>query len=144
MYSIISERHNEGIYEPKVEHKRPEIDKQESDLMIKIGLDGVVFLRFVRMFWQLFFSIALIVCGSLIPVNITYNLSYIPKTNRDILSMLTIRDVSGNSLYVHIVVTYFITGLAILFTYINWMQVMNLHLQWIQRSLYNPSIHTHL
>ena len=65
--------------------------------MDKVGLDAVTFLRFLRMMRWLFTGIAVLGCGILIPINVYYNLKHVDKEGRDILSMLTIRDVSGNN-----------------------------------------------
>ena len=86
--------------------------------MDKVGLDAVTFLRFLRMMRWLFTGIAVLGCGILIPINVYYNLKHVDKEGRDILSMLTIRDVSGNILFAHVAVTYLITFLIIGFVFI--------------------------
>src|SRR5882762_3328028 len=119
------------IYEPKVkyhegEHKRPPvisdslfgwipplIHTKEPELVEKIGLDAVAFLRFLRMSRSLFTCIAIVTCGALIPINITQTFKNTKsKAEYDVLSMLTIREVEGKFLFVHVGVTYVITALT--------------------------------
>ena len=87
----------------------PLIHSKEPYLLDKIGLDAVVFLRFLRLLRWLFLFIAVLTCAVLIPVNVSYNIAHVPSGSRDILSMLTIRDVKGHSLFVHIAAEYVIS-----------------------------------
>ncbi|KAG1772177.1 late exocytosis, associated with Golgi transport-domain-containing protein [Suillus occidentalis] len=103
---------NKVIYEPKVKYhvgnKQPPrisdsllgwmpplIRTKEPELVDKLGLDAVTFLRFTRMTRSLYSAIAFTCCAILIPINVSYNLKNIPSADRDVLSMLTIRDVKG-------------------------------------------------
>lgn len=45
-------------------------DVKEQDLVDKIGLDAVVFLRFMRMLRNIFCVVTVIGCGILIPINV--------------------------------------------------------------------------
>jgi hypothetical protein len=87
----------------------PLIHSKEPYLLEKIGLDAVVFLRFLRLLRYLFFFIAFLTSAVLIPINVTYNLHHIDPASRDALSILTIRDVRGPSLIVHIAAEYVIS-----------------------------------
>lgn len=117
------------IYEPKVKYHvgnkppprisdsllgwlPPLIHTKEPELVDKIGLDAVTYLRFCRLLRTFFSFVALFTCGVLIPINVTYNLNHVDKTSRDALSMLTIRDVAGNWLFAHVVGTYVIVSRA--------------------------------
>lgn len=53
----------------------------------------------------LFTVLALIACAITLPIDIIYNIRNDPK-GKTILSMLTIQDVQGNSLFVHVGATY--------------------------------------
>ena len=72
----------------------PLIHTKEPELLDKIGLDAVAFLRFLRMIRWLFTGIAILACGTLIPVNVVYNLKNVDSADRDVLSMLTLRDLT--------------------------------------------------
>ncbi|RDB25480.1 hypothetical protein Hypma_007600 [Hypsizygus marmoreus] len=140
---------NKIIYEPKVKYHvgnkppprisdslfgwlPPLIHTKEKELLDKIGLDAVAFLRFSRLMRWLFTGIAVLTCGVLIPINIVYNLRNVPSKKRDILSMLTIRDVGGDLLYAHVAVTYLITLMIIGFVELHWRAMVRLRRQWFR------------
>ena len=109
--------------------------------MEKIGLDATIYLRFVRLCRWLFTSIALITCAVLVPVDVVYNLRHVKSKDRDILSMLTIRDVSDNSIFAHVAVTYVITFLVIGFVYVHWREVVRLRRDWFRSPEYIQSFY---
>lgn len=109
--------------------------------MEKIGLDAVAFLRFLRLMRTLFSGIALLTCAILIPINITYNLRNVKSDDRDILSMLTIRDVGGNWLFAHVAVSYLVTFLLCGLVYINWVQMLRLRHAWFRSPEYLQSFY---
>lgn len=150
---------NKIIYEPKVKYHvgnkppprindsvlfgwlPPLIHTKEPELVEKIGLDAVTFLRFLRLMRWLFAGVAVLTCGILIPINVVYNLKKVDSKNRDVLSMLTIRDVSGNLLFVHVTVSYLITALIIALVHINWAQVVRLRREWYRSPEYLQSFY---
>ncbi|TFY53935.1 hypothetical protein EVG20_g9911, partial [Dentipellis fragilis] len=134
---------NKIVYEPKVKYhvgnKKPPrisdslfgwlpplIHTKEPELVDKIGLDAATFLRFLRMVRFIFTIITLISCGILLPVNIAYNLKEVPKESRDILSMLTIRDLQHNILFVHVGATYLMTLAVCVGVYYHWRAMVRL------------------
>lgn len=146
------------IYEPKVKYHvgnkppprisdsifgwvSPLLHTKEPELVDKIGLDAAMFCRFLRMMRWLFTAIAFTTCAVLLPVNITFNLKNVPQENRDILSMLTIRDVTGNLLFIHVAVTYVITGIIMGFVWYNWKVVVQLRLKWFRSPEYIQSFY---
>ncbi|KAJ7794297.1 hypothetical protein B0H14DRAFT_2392616 [Mycena olivaceomarginata] len=142
------------IYEPKVKYhvgdsKRPPriddsicgwlpplIHTKEPELVDKIGLDAATFLRFGRLMRWLFTGIAALSCGILIPINVVYNLKNVDSKGRNLLSMMTIRDVSGNLLFAHVVVTYLITFLIMFCVYTHWGQMVRLRRAWFRSPEY--------
>ncbi len=137
------------IYQPKVKYHvgdkeppkisssfcgwiSPVVRTREAELLDKIGLDGVTFLRFMGLLRVLFTGTAIIACGILIPIDIIYNRAGVPDWKRDLLSMSTIRDVKGHSLYAHIAVTYMITFLVVGLVYIYWRDMLKLRNQWFR------------
>ncbi|KAJ6611276.1 hypothetical protein B0H10DRAFT_2224151 [Mycena sp. CBHHK59/15] len=145
---------NKVIYEPKVKYhtgdtKRPPriddslcgwlpplIHTKEPELVDKVGLDAATFLRFGRLMRWLFTGIAVLSCGVLLPINAVYNLKNVKTKDRNVLSMLTIRDVSGNILFVHVAVTYLITFLIIFCVHVNWSQMVRLRRAWFRSPEY--------
>ncbi|KAF8583815.1 DUF221-domain-containing protein [Ramaria rubella] len=157
LFNILRPR-NRVVYQPKVKYhvgdKQPPpisngvfawipplIHSKEPYLLDKIGLDAVVFLRFLRLLRWLFLLIGFLTCAVLIPVNVTYNLANVPAKSRDVLTMLTIRDVRGPRLFVHIVAEYVITGLVMFFVYINWRAMIRLRHAYFRSPEYTESFY---
>lgn len=93
------------------------------------------------MFRHLFSAIALICCGVLIPINVTYNLAHVDASARDVLSMLTIRDVSGNVLFAHVAASYMVTFLVMFFVHVNWSKMVELRRGWFTSPEYMQSFY---
>lgn len=149
---------NKIIYEPKVKYHEgnkppprisdsilgwlpPLVYTKEPELVEKIGLDAATYLRFGRLLRWLFTGITLLTCGILIPVNAVYNIKNVPPEKRDILSMLTIRDVGGNLLFIHVAVTYLITFLVCGMVYLHWQQILRLRAAWFRSPEYLQSFY---
>jgi len=149
---------NKIIYEPKVKYHEgnkppprissglfgwlpPLIHTKEPELLEKIGLDAVTFLRFNRLLRQLFAGVVVLTGGILIPINVVYNLNNVDKNARDSLSMLTIRDVSGDWLYAHVVVTYLITIMIIVAVWFHWRAIIKLRHAWFRSPEYLQSFY---
>ncbi|KAJ7772127.1 hypothetical protein DFH07DRAFT_216960 [Mycena maculata] len=144
---------NKIIYEPKVKYhvgdsKRPPrmddsicgwlpplIHTKEPELVDKIGLDAAVFLRFGRLMRWLFTGVAALTCGILLPINVVYNIKA-DVQGRTILSAMTIRDLSGNILFVHVGVTYLITFLIMFCVYVHWNEMVKLRRAWFRSPEY--------
>ncbi|KDQ55248.1 hypothetical protein JAAARDRAFT_134456 [Jaapia argillacea MUCL 33604] len=147
------------IYEPKVKYhvgnqKPPPISPsvfgwvsplvrcKEADLVDKIGLDAITYLRFLRLSRWLFSAVALLVCAVLVPINITFNLKQVTAANQpDILTMMTIRNVTGNLLFAHITVMWGVTGLVLGFVYIHWKNMVRLRQAWFRSPEYQESFY---
>ncbi|EEB95130.1 hypothetical protein MPER_05949, partial [Moniliophthora perniciosa FA553] len=132
---------NKIIYEPKVKYHEgdkppppisdsllgwlpPLIRTKETELLDKIGLDAVTFLR----------------------LTVSYDWAFHPESpfspeSRDVLSMLTIRDLGGELLYIHVAVTYLITFLIIGIVYIHWKKMVALRLAWFRSPEYLQSFY---
>ena len=67
--------------------------------MDKVGLDGVTYLRFLRMMSWIFLLVSVLTCGALIPINIFYNYKHVDERARNTLSILTVQDVQGTTLF---------------------------------------------
>lgn len=145
------------IYEPKIKYHAgnkapprisssifgwlpPLIHTKEPELLDKIGLDAATFLRFLRLMRTLFNGVVILTCGALIPVDYLYNIKHKPK-KRDFLSMMTIRDVKGNFLYVHVAVSYLITILVVVLVYFFWRDMVRLRKAWFRSPEYIDAIY---
>ncbi|KAJ3557457.1 hypothetical protein NM688_g1463 [Phlebia brevispora] len=157
VFNILRPR-NKIIYEPKVKYhvgdKKPPrisdsifgwisplIHTKEPMLIDKIGLDAAMFLRFLRMMRWLFTAVAFLTCAVLMPVNVTYNLKNVKSKDRDVLSFLTIRDVQGNILFVHIAMTYVICAVVLAFIWLNWRKAVQLRNEWFRSPEYVQSFY---
>ncbi|THH04318.1 hypothetical protein EW145_g5613 [Phellinidium pouzarii] len=146
------------VYEPKVKYhvgdKKPPkispgffgwlpplIHTKEPVLLDRVGLDAVAFLRFLRMLRWLFTAIAFLSCAILIPVNVVYNLRHVDSGARDVLSMLTLRDLTGTILFVHVAASYIFTFLVMFFVWINWKKMVELRLAWFRSPEYIQSFY---
>ncbi|KAH9952686.1 DUF221-domain-containing protein [Russula dissimulans] len=149
---------NKVVYEPKVKYHpdnkpppqissslfgwiSPLIHVKEPELVEKIGLDAATFLRFLRMMRTIFTLVAFLTCAILIPINVSFNLSHVPKDDRDQLSMLTIRDVSGNILWAHVGMVYVITGVVIVVIWFHWTAMVRLRAQFFRSPEYALSFY---
>ncbi|KAG2369219.1 hypothetical protein BDR07DRAFT_1267749 [Suillus spraguei] len=149
---------NKVIYEPKVKYhvgnKQPPrisdslfgwlpplIRTKEPELVDKLGLDAVTFLRFNRMIRSLYSAIAFTCCAILIPINVSYNLKNVSSADRNVLSMLTIRDVKGSFLFAHVVVSYVISALVMFFVWRHWKEILRLRQQWFRSPEYMQSFY---
>ena len=110
-------------------------------MLDKVGLDAVTYLRFLRLLRWLFTGIALLACLVLIPIDITYNLRNVSKSQRDILSIMTIRDVGGAWLYAHVVVTYLMSFLIVYCVDVHWREMIKLRRTWFRSPEYLQSFY---
>jgi hypothetical protein len=86
----------------------------------------------------IFTLVALFACAILLPINIIYNLYLLrSESERDPLSMLTIRDVRGGFLWAHLVMVYVITVIVIGVVWSHWYAVIKIRQQYF-RSLMKP------
>ena len=86
--------------------------------------------------------IALLVCGVLFPINIVYNLRNVDSEDRDVLSMMTVRDLSGSILFVHVAATYLITFIVMAFVWFNWKRIVVLRTMWFRSPEYMDSFYS--
>jgi len=89
----------------------------------------------------IFTLVAFLTCAILVPINVSYNLSQVPKEDRDQLSMLTIRDVGGNILWAHVGMVYVITGIVIVVVWFHWTAMVRLRAQFFRSPEYALSFY---
>jgi calcium permeable stress-gated cation channel len=119
----------------------PLLHTKEAELVDKIGLDAATFLRFLRLMRTMFSLVAILTCVILVPVDLSYNLRNIPSSNRDLLSVLTIRDVGGNLLWVHVGMVYVITGVVIVVVWFHWTAMVRLRAKFFRSPEYIDSFY---
>ena len=126
----------------------PVFHTKEPDIIDKIGLDAVTFLRFVRMMRTIFLLVAFFDCATLIPTNISYNLKFVDPSERDVLSMLTIRDVGGSFLWAHVDIAHTNTAIVIIVVWFNWRAMVRLRKQYVLSGIrpllqFHPDCHAY-
>lgn len=146
------------VYEPKVKYHvgdkqpprisdslfgwlPPVLHTKEPELVDKIGLDAAIYLRFLRMLRWMFTAIVAICGAVLVPVDIAFNIQKVPSASRDVLSILTIRDVSGWRLWIHVAVTYVVTLIVLAFVWYHWREVVRLRREWFRSPEYMRSFY---
>lgn len=88
-----------------------------------------------------FSLVAILTCAILIPINVIYNLKNVPSSSRDALSMLTIRNVGGNTLWAHVGMVYVITGVVIVVIWFHWTAMVRLRSQFYRSPEYTLSFY---
>ncbi|KAF9565599.1 DUF221-domain-containing protein [Agrocybe pediades] len=155
-FNILRPRHT-TIYEPKtIYHEKdkppprasnsflgwipPLLHNHEPELLSKIGLDAVAFLRFLHLVRWLLTLTSLISCGVLIPIDFLYTLST-NQTQNDFFSAASIQHVQGNRLYAHIATSYAFTLLLVALTRHHWRDMSRLRNKWFRSAEYQRSFH---
>lgn len=119
----------------------PLVHTKEPELLDKVGMDAVAFLRFLRMLRWLFTAVAILSCAILMPINAVYNVKNVKDSDRDILSMLTLRDLEGSILFTHVAVTYILTAVILAFVWYNWKKMVELRHAWFRSPEYLESFY---
>ncbi|QRV84128.1 hypothetical protein RhiJN_12144 [Ceratobasidium sp. AG-Ba] len=156
-FNILRPR-NRVIYEPKVKYHEgdkappkissgffswvsPLIHTKEPELLDKIGLDAVTFLRFLRLLRWSFTAVAAVSCLGLGPVDVFYNLKNVASGKRNTLSMFTIENVHDLSLYAHVVASYAITLIILGAMWWHWKKMVELRHMWFRSDEYLKSFY---
>ena len=89
----------------------------------------------------LFTCIALLCCAALIPIDAIYSIQHVESKDRNVLSILTIRDVREGYLFAHVGVSYVISGLVMYFIWKNWTHMLRLRQEWFRSPEYLESFY---
>ncbi|PWN26882.1 DUF221-domain-containing protein [Jaminaea rosea] len=149
---------NKIVYQPKLkyaagEKKPPPISDGvfgwippilklgEADLLPLIGLDAVTYLRFCKMIVYITAILAIIMCGTLIPVDLTFHLKNgnDASTKQYNINALTMNSVSGNYIWAHVAMSYIGTIVALFFIWLNYRQMVRLRWKWFRSDDYQTS-----
>ena len=158
LYALSHPRLYQIVYEPKVKYHlgdkqppqmssgvfgwiSPLLHTKEAELVDKIGPDAATFLRFLRMMRTIYSLVAILTCAILLPINISYNIRNVPSESRDVLSMLTIRDVGGNILWAHVGMVYVVTGVVMVVVWFHWTAMVRLRAQFFRSPEYALSFY---
>lgn len=159
LFSVVRP-HYSVVYAPKLKyadgkHAPPQIGRgvfdwfgpvtrtKESQLVEKVGLDGVVFLRFTRMCRNMFLALSLISIAILIPANtIGSKKSKGESEASGIFLAMTPHDIKPNSLWAHVISAYLINIIVAFFLWRNYVAITRLKKHYFESSDYLMSLHS--
>ncbi|TIC12695.1 DUF221-domain-containing protein [Wallemia mellicola] len=120
---------------------KPMFTMKESQLIDKIGLDAVTFVRFLRLLCEIFICIVIICCGALIPVNMVYNYKNINESDRTWLDSTTIMAVGGRVLWAHCAASYVIVAVVLWRIWVHTREMVALRNEWFRSEEYQTSLY---
>lgn len=116
----------------------------EADLVLHVGLDGAVFIRFCQMLRNLFLCMTVFICGVGIPINVYYNLKSSQGgdtlTKSDALMLMTPRLLEGIPLVAHIALAYTTDLLVIFFLWRNYKAILHMRRKAFMSKEYQRSL----
>jgi hypothetical protein len=109
----------------------------------KIGLDAVIFMRFLRMLRNIFCVVTIIGCGILIPVNVVGGSPFYKQWNSvPTLLKLTPQYIFGPKFWAFVIVAYLIQATVCFFLWWNYRAVFKLRRTYFDSSEYKASLHS--
>lgn len=123
---------------------KPLIKCQEVDLIDKLGLDAIVFLRFLRMCRTIFLCLSVIGCLVVIPVNVTCSLKAAPAGEREVsiqwLTLMT-SNFTGRCMWAHVIIAWVFDAIIVYILYINYVAITKLRKNYFESPEYQVSLH---
>lgn len=109
----------------------------------KIGLDAVVFLRFLRMLRNIFLVLSIFGCGILIPVNVVGGSAFYEKWD-DIATLMkfTPQYIFGPKFWAFVICSYLFQGTVCGFLWWNYRAVYRLKRAYFESADYKSSLHS--
>ncbi|KAF2709567.1 DUF221-domain-containing protein [Pleomassaria siparia CBS 279.74] len=118
-------------------------DVTEQELVEKIGLDAVVFLRFLRMIRNIFLVCTVFGCGILIPVTIVGGHSFYEHWgNIATLMKFTPQYTFGTKFWAFVAISYLFQGTVCFFLWWNYRAVLRLRRAYFDSADYQSSLHS--
>jgi hypothetical protein len=157
--------YNSVVYAPKLrnadeKHAPPRIEKgyfawltpllkcHEADLLPKLGLDAIVFLRFLRMCRNIFFVLAILGCAVMIPVNVSCNLKNSwtdvngTSSSRKWFVLMSPNYTWGNCMWAHVIVAWVFNFIIMYFLYTNYAAITTMRKNFFETPEYQASLHS--
>lgn len=118
-------------------------DVKEQELVDKIGLDAVLFLRFMRMVRNIFLVVTVFGCGILIPVNVVGGSNFYQQWhNISTLMKFTPQYIFGRKFWAFVIVAYLIEATVCFFLWWNYKAVFKLRRTYFESQEYKSSLHS--
>ncbi|ORY08733.1 hypothetical protein BCR34DRAFT_517422 [Clohesyomyces aquaticus] len=152
--------HSPSVYAPRAKHADEKhaplpLDRKpfswfraiknvkEQELVEKIGLDAVVFLRFLTMIRDIFIVLTIIGCGILIPVNVVGGHDFYEQWgNVATLMKFTPQYIFGPKFWAFVICAYLFQGTVCFFLWFNYKAVLRLRRAYFNSSDYKSSLHS--
>lgn len=116
---------------------------REDELILKIGLDAVIFLRFVRMLRNLFLILSVIGCAVIIPINLVGGHSlYDEYGNVNTLLKFTPQYIFGTKFWAFVVCAYVFQAIVCLLIWWNYRTVLRLRQTYLRSDDYVNELHS--
>ncbi|KAG0027218.1 hypothetical protein BGZ82_009109 [Podila clonocystis] len=112
-------------------------------LVDKIGLDAVVFIRFIRMCRQVFMAMAVIGCGALIPINVIATIRAQPngETPQDKIGMLSIKGIKDlNWIWAHVGAMWAFSAILMFAMYHGYTTFMKYRIKYFESDAYQENM----
>lgn len=122
---------------------RPIAKCHEDDLVDKIGMDAVLFLRFTRFCRTVFAVLTVLGCCIMIPVNVTCNLKDAGDSQVDKAWywLISPRYLKGQCVYAHLAMAFTFTGFVMFLLWRNYRDILKLRIRYFESSEYMNSLH---
>jgi len=151
---------NSRVYAPRAKHadekQRPAAlgkkpfswlhaikDVKEDDLVEKVGLDAVIFLRFMRMVRNIFCVVTVFGCGVLIPVSVVGGSNFYQQWKHiPTLMKFTPQYIFGQKFWAYVVIAYLFEFTVCFFLWWNYRAVFKLRRAYFDSSEYKASLHS--
>ncbi|CAI6335752.1 unnamed protein product [Periconia digitata] len=118
-------------------------DFKEQELVEKIGLDAVIFLRFLKMIRNIFAVLTIWGCGILIPVNVVGGSAFYEQwSNIATLMKFTPQYIFGPKFWAFVVCSYLFQGTVCFFVWWNYRKVYALRRTYFSSHDYQSSLHS--
>ncbi|KAE8831693.1 hypothetical protein HRS9139_05935 [Pyrenophora teres f. teres] len=118
-------------------------DVKEQDLVDTIGLDAVVFLRFMRMTRNIFVVLMTVGCLLLIPVTVAGGASFYDQwSNIPTLMKFTPQYIFGRKFWAYVFFAYVVQGTVCFFLWRNYLAVVKLRRAYFDTEEYKKSLHS--
>lgn len=120
----------------------PVLRTKEQDMILQVGLDATVFLRFLRMCRNIFIVITILGCAIIIPVNLNLSQSSTFQNLPSWVLMVTPLNTFGEANWPLVACTWLFNIVVAGFLWWNYRKVLRLRRQYFDSSDYQNSLHS--
>jgi calcium permeable stress-gated cation channel len=150
--------YNSVVYAPKLKHAddrhapppvgrgvfawvTPVLKTKEQDIILQVGLDATIFLRFLRMCRNMFLVITILGCAIIIPVNLTLSTSFTYSNQLSWVLIVTPLNTFGQANWALVVCAWLFNIVVAVFLWWNYRVVLKLRRQYFDSPEYQNSLH---